>query len=204
MTKLRLLGIEFIRALSSYAVVLVHSGDETWKLPIDTAAIQFRLQFYFGVPFFLAVSFYFLTTKIELIYSPKFWISKVQRILIPYALWSSIFLVFRIAIFTATNKTARLQHLIADPLSVIFLGGASYHLYFLPLLFVGTLLILTAPLLTRFKIDNLTMIFIVTLAIVFYSLMESSGNGFQLGETNTAFKSLIDALNIDIQQYPLL
>jgi hypothetical protein len=49
MGKARLLGIELFRGISTYAVILVHSGDETWNLPSSAAAIEFRYHFYFAV-----------------------------------------------------------------------------------------------------------------------------------------------------------
>jgi peptidoglycan/LPS O-acetylase OafA/YrhL len=204
MKESRLLGIELIRILASYAVVLVHSGDETWNLPIDAAAIQFRLFFYFGVPFFLITSFYFLTAQKKQVYCLGFWKVKVQRLLVPYAIWSGIFLIARAVIFTATDRSPRLQQLISDPLQLILFGGASYQLYFLPMLFVGTLLILTKPLMTKFQVNTASTIFLATLAVICYSLLENSGNGFHLGETDLAFEGASRVLNIDLQQAPLL
>ena len=87
----KLLGVELIRGLATYAVVLVHSGDQTWGIPIDPMAIDFRLFFYFAVPFFLTAAFYFMTANPAIGYSMKFWQSRVARILVPYIIWSMIF-----------------------------------------------------------------------------------------------------------------
>ena len=62
----RLVGIDLCRGLAAFAVILVHSGDETWGLPISSQAIEFRYLFYYAVPFFLAASFYFGTKKSSL------------------------------------------------------------------------------------------------------------------------------------------
>ncbi len=204
MKKPKLLGIEFIRGVSTYAVILVHSGDETWGLSIDNTAINFRLFFYFAVPFFLAAAFYFMTANPAISYSVKFWRSRVDRILVPYIIWSTIFFISRIIIFTVNHKTERLNQFFQDPLSIIFLGGASYHLYFLPLLLTGTLLVLLMPLLERLKITSLGLLAIAMFSIYFYNLLEISGNGFQLGEPSNAFENLTSNLNIDIEQYPWL
>ncbi len=204
MNKVKLLGIEFIRILASYAVVLVHSGDETWGIPIDKSASDFRLFFYFGVPFFLALSFYLLTTKVDFVYSAKFWKSKAQRILVPYAVWTVLFFSSRAVTFQLTHKTERLQQLYQDPLSIIFCGGSSYHLYFLPLIFIGFLLVLIIPVLDKFKINNLGLMVCTSLSIALYSWLEISGNGFQLGAHSLAFKSILDRSSIDIDRYPLL
>ena len=170
----KLLGIELVRGLSTYAVILVHSGDQTWGLPIDPTAIQFRLFFYFAVPFFLATAFYFLPTKPDVVYSAKFWRSKVERILIPYVVWSAIFFIFRVVVFSLGRKPERLQQLFQDPLSIIFFGGASYHVYFLPLLATGTLLVLSIPLLARWRINTLGLMSIAIVSTVLYTLLEAS------------------------------
>jgi peptidoglycan/LPS O-acetylase OafA/YrhL len=200
----KLLGIELIRGLSTYAVVLVHSGDQTWGLPIDSSAIQFRLFFYFAVPFFLAVAFYFMTAKPEIVYSAKFWRSKVERILIPYAVWTGIFFIFRVILFTSAHQFARLQQLLQDPLSIIFFGAASYHLYFLPMLLTGTLLVLLMPLFKILKINIFGILLFAILSVTGYVLLKVSGNAFQLSEMSTAFQGLTDSLKIDIHRYPLL
>ncbi len=203
MKERKLLGIELCRGLSTYAVILVHSGDETWGLPIDSSAIIFRFDFYFAVPFFLATAFYFMTSKPDVAYSSKFWESRFERILIPYAIWSFIFLISRVVIFTLSKKADRLQQLLQDPLSITFLGGASYHLYFLPLLFAGSSLVLLAPIIKKSNISKFGLIILSTLSIILYHLLESSGNSFQLG-TNIAFKSLLDFGSIKIEQQPIL
>jgi peptidoglycan/LPS O-acetylase OafA/YrhL len=203
MTKGKLLGIEFFRGLSTYAVILVHSGDETWGLPISPEAITFRMLFYFAVPFFLATAFYFMTAKPEIAQSSKFWRSRVERLVVPYMVWSAIFLVSRIVIFTLGNKPDRIQQLLQDPLSLIFLGGASYHLYFLPLLLAGTSLTLLMPLINRLRIGKYNLIFLSIVSMFIYYLMEASGNSFQLG-TNIAFQSLLNSLQTVPEQHPLL
>jgi len=201
MSKTRFLGIEFGRGLSTYAVILVHSGDETWGLPISSIAIEFRHLFYFAVPFFLATAFYFVTTKSEIGYSRKFWQSRVERILIPYVTWSMLFLISRVIVFTLTHKPNRVQQLLQDPLSLVFMGGVSYHLYFLPLLFAGTVLTLLMPLLDRLKVRGYRLGLISMLGVSLYWLLEATGNSFQLGE-DIAFEKLLGAWGINFEQYP--
>jgi hypothetical protein len=97
-----------------------------------------------------------------------------------------------------------LQQLYQDPLSLIFCGSSSYHLYFLPLLFVGFLLVSIVPVLDKFKINNLGLMVLASLSIALYSWLEISGNGFQLGAHSLAFKNILDRSSIDIDRYPLL
>jgi peptidoglycan/LPS O-acetylase OafA/YrhL len=203
MNNQKLLGIELCRGLAAYAVILVHSGDENWGLATDPNAIAFRLNFYFGVPFFLAVAFYFLTAKPEIAYSAKFWRSRFDRIVVPYAIWSTIFLILRAIVFTASDRTDRLQELLTDPLSIVFFGGASYHLYFLALLLAGTSLILLVPLLHKLKVSNLGLLLLSILSVAIYNWLETSGNSFHLGP-DVAFESLLTTWQINLQTQPLL
>lgn len=144
----RLLGIDLCCVIAAYAVIQVHSGDETSGLPLSHSAISFRLLFYFAVPFFLAVSFLFSVRKSSNSDSWIFWSSKVNRILIPYISWSLLYLVIRATFFSAKGDFFSVKSLLGDPLSLIFFGGTSYQLYFLPLLLTETLLI---PLIYRLE-----------------------------------------------------
>lgn len=199
----RFLGIELCRGLSTYAVILAHSGDETWGIPILNNAIEFRLHFYFAVPFFLAAAFFFMTAKPEIAYSQRFWKSRLERIVIPYIIWSFIFLISRVIVFTLSKKFDRLQQLLQDPLSISFFGGASYHLYFLPLLMAGTFLMFSIKLFANPKINTFGLISFAMVSIIFYYLLEVTSNSFQLGN-NIAFQALCSNWNINLEQNPLL
>jgi peptidoglycan/LPS O-acetylase OafA/YrhL len=144
-----------------------------------------------------------MTSKPEIAYSSKFWKSRFERLLIPYAIWSSIFLISRVVFLTLSKKNDRLEQLLQDPLPIFFFGGASYHLYFLPLLFAGTSLVLLIPFIEKIKIRKLGLILLSVLSIILYTILESSGNSFQLG-TNLAFQSFLNLESINIEQHPLL
>lgn len=203
MKKARLLGVELCRGLATYTVILVHSGDETWGIPVDPSAVTFRLLFYFAVPYFLATAFYFMTANPEIGKSSKFWRSRVERIVIPYACWTAIFLISRVIVFTLSHKPDRLQQLLQDPVSIIFLGGASYHLYFLPLLLAGTSLVLLMPLLTKLKVGKYGLLCFSVVSVFLYHLLEVSGNSFQLG-ANVAFQSLLNSWQMTPEKYSLI
>ena len=186
----RLLGIDLCRGIAAYAVVLVHSGDETWGVPISEAAVQFRLMFYFAVPFFLATAFYFLTRKPTIDLSPKFWRSRIERIVIPYAVWSVIYLIVRSLFFLIARKPDRLSEFFQDPLALVFFGGASFQLYFLPLLLAGTSLLLVVKHLIERKVSLLALAVLISMSIAINEMIDATGNGFQLGE-GIAFSSLL-------------
>jgi fucose 4-O-acetylase-like acetyltransferase len=142
MNKQRLIGLDLCRGIAAFAVIVVHSGDENWGLPVSPWADFFRLSFYFAVPYFLFTSFYFMVKKPNIGYSIDFWKSRLARLAIPYIAWCLIYLALRLVFFLKSNQPERIQQLLADPLATIFLGTASFHLYFLPLLIVGSFLLL--------------------------------------------------------------
>jgi peptidoglycan/LPS O-acetylase OafA/YrhL len=199
----RLLGIDLIRGIAAYAVIFLHSGDESWGLPISQAAISLRLLFYFAVPFFLATSFFFLTSRAEIDTSPRFWRSRIDRILIPYAVWTIIYLIFRSAFFFESQQMDRFWNLLRDPLAIFCFGGASYHLYFLPLLFTGTFLVIIAKYLQQIRINRIFIGCLAILSLVVYEWLTKSGNSFHLNP-NTAFKGLSQTNGWEINDFPLL
>lgn len=200
--KRRLLGIDLCRGLAAFAVVVVHSGDETWGVPVSYWALQFRLLFYFAVPFFLAVSFFFTTQNLNKNIPRQFWKTKFQRILIPYAVWSIFYIVFGAIFYLLTNQSDRLNQLWQDPIAVIFFGSASYHLYFLPLLFSGTLLVfLTNKLIAR-KNGTIAIAFLAIFSIITNEIIAQSGNLFQLNPP-IAFPSLLNLIEYNSINYQI-
>ncbi len=189
----RLLGIDLCRGIAAYAVILVHSGDETWGVPVDRSAAEFRQLFYFAVPFFLATSFYLTTRKSTINTSWSFWFSRIERILIPYAFWSLFYLISKLIIFSLTHQPEAINNLIKDPLAIIFFGGASYHLYFLPLLFSGYFLLSLGQYLRARKISTKKLIILSCLSTLIYHLILISNNSFILGP-NLAFSGLLNLL----------
>lgn len=201
--KPRLLGIDLCRGLAAFAVIVVHSGDETWGVPVSSWALQFRTLFYFAVPFFLAVSFFFTTRNVGDNVSVKILRTKSQRILIPYAIWSLFYLIFGTIYFSLTNQSDRLNELIQDPLAIILLGSASYHLYFLPLLFAGILLIFPVNNLLKRKngIKIIALLFI--LSIIINQITVWSGNSFSLNPP-VAFPNLLNSAEFNPISYQIV
>jgi peptidoglycan/LPS O-acetylase OafA/YrhL len=191
--KQRLSGIDLSRGIAAYAVIQVHSGDETWGLPIEPSAIAFRVLFYFAVPFFLAASFFFSTGKASSCTSWSFWKSRIERIAIPYAVWSLLYVIVRFAFFSLKGDVSKRQALLHDPFSIAFFGGASYHLYFLPLLFAGTFLIFLIYYLEKYKIGLPGLTIVAGLSILLEMALVRSGNEFQLGRY-IAFEGLANAI----------
>ena len=186
----RLNGIDLCRGLAAFAVILVHSGDETWGVPISEAAISFRQLFYFAVPFFLAASFYFGTRKLPLKLDRSFWVKKFKRIVLPYLLWSTFYVVMKTIIFSLSNETAEVKRLLANPISLVFFGGASYHLYFIPLLLAGLVLFYFVNYLTKLPNQTVVLGCSALFSLIIYQLLLDTGNDFNLG-TASAFPGLL-------------
>lgn len=190
----RLVGVDLCRGLAAFAVILVHSGDESWGLPISSQAIQFRHLFYYAVPFFLAAGFYFGTKKSPLKIDRHFWQKKFQRIVVPYLLWSIFYVVSKTVVFALSGDRARLQELLADPIAIAFLGSASYHLYFIPLLLAGTSLLYLTNYLRARKDSGFLLILLSIVSLGIYQLLLMSNNDFNL-DSYTAFPGLLSLVN---------
>ena len=199
----RLVGIDLCRAIAAFAVILVHSGDETWGLPIDERAIQFRHLFYFAVPFFLAASFYFGVKKMPLVLDRSFWQKKFQRIVVPYLLWSIFYVISKTAVFLATSDKEQVQQLLSDPVAIIFFGAASYHLYFIPLLLSGTILLYLANYLSAQNNSFWTLSAFSIFSLITYQLLIVSKGDFDLG-SYTAFPELLELGSFNSILYQLL
>jgi hypothetical protein len=105
-------------------------------------------------------------------------------------------LIARSILFSVSHQSERLQQLFQDPLAIIFFGGASYHLYFLSLLFTGSFSIVIAYYLVKQRVDLKVIIFLLVLSLVIYQLNLDSGNAFQLG-SYTAFQNFLNSVFVD-------
>ncbi len=186
----RLLGIEIVRGVAVFAVVLSHSGDGTWG-EMSKGVEYLRTFFSFHVPFFLAASFYFLSKKVKSEDASSYSITslkrRIQRILVPYVIWSLIFLIIRCVFFIIDGDHERIIKIFDDPISILFLGGASYHLYFLPLLICGTVeFYIINKLIKDWTLFNSLLLSITGWILNF--AISATGNQFQLGP-NIAFEN---------------
>ena len=192
----RLIGVDLCRGLAAFAVILVHSGDESWGLPISDRAIQFRYLFYYAVPFFLAASFYFNTRKLPVKLDLNFWQKKWQRVILPYLLWSLFYVISKTVVFTLNGNSNEVQELLADPIAIIFLGAASYHLYFMPLLLTGIALLYLSNYFIERQDSIAFLSLLLLVAIISYQLLMLSGNDFDLG-AYLAFPQLLQYVAAD-------
>jgi len=196
----RLLGIDLCRGLAAFAVILVHSGDRSWGIPISDSAIQLRHSFYFAVPFFLATSLYFTTQKNLSNFTLYFWQKRLKRIIVPYLLWSIFYLISKSIVFWFSNDNSQISKLFSDPLSIIFFGGASYHLYFLPLLLSGTVWLYLVKYIKKMSILSLVLWLIFSISI--YQALFLTDNSFEM-DSYIAFSDIIHLIPSGNWFYPI-
>lgn len=185
--KLRLTGIDLLRGIATYAVVILHSDEGITVEPPGWAAIvQFSS---FAVPFFLATSFYLAIDRLYLSdrqYNLKL---RLTRLLIPYGFWSIAYLLQKTIKYAIKNDFDKLLDLLQDPIALIFFGGAAFHLYFLPLLLAGTVANQWTERLIKNKINIQYLVLLAIVSLIAYELLLLSKNSFRL-DLYTAFQEL--------------
>lgn len=134
----RLLGVDLLRGLAAYGVVLIHSlGNQ----PRAESTERFVALFLgFAVPYFLAVSLFLTVGRLLASGHRGFLRGRLERLVVPYLVWTLIFVAFRSLLYVATGRRNDLRSLLTSPLPLLFLGEASAQLYFIPLLIVGELM----------------------------------------------------------------
>jgi len=196
--KHRSTGIDLFRGIAAYAVIVIHA-EHNAAIPGSWAAklVHFSL---LAVPFFLAASFYLTINSVYVKgckYSLK---TRINRIIIPCWIWSAIYILERVS-ESLILKNVAINVIFQDPLAIIFFGLAAYHLYFLPLLLAGNVVVKFIFRLIKAKVHVLILFFAAS--IFAYNLCLASGNSFQLS-TGTAFQALLALILPDGNKNPLL
>ena len=133
----RLEGFDLLRAVAILGVVWIHG--------CDTSAWAFRMSRYAAaaVPIFILISFYLLQRSI--LRNPEadggqLLRRRLKRLIPPYAVWSAAYLLVRML----RHRLLPAEHGAGgfDLVSVLWLGGASYQLYFIAALIYWSLLAL--------------------------------------------------------------
>jgi peptidoglycan/LPS O-acetylase OafA/YrhL len=185
----RLIGIDLFRGLAVLAVAILHVVDggsidsiAGWRQITDFAM--------FAVPFFLALSFYLAIEKLYLAPQPYPLGARLTRLLLPYVCWSAAYLIYKLVKYGAAGEASKLVNLFADPLALLCFGGAAFHLYFLPLIAVGTVQIKLLDLarFTSRSWQGLALFGLVSL--LGYEILLRTGNEYQLS-VSCAFQPLL-------------
>lgn len=187
----RSIGIDLFRGLAILAVAILHVDGGIKVLPVGWSRItDFAL---FAVPFFLALSFYLAIDKLYASSQPYPLRSRLARLLIPYSFWSAFYLVYKVIKYGIGGEPSKLANLFQDPLSLLCFGGTAFHLYFLPLLAVGTVLIKFLEWAISKKISLKGLVLLCLVSCLSYEILLRSGNEYQIG-INQAFQPLLAAV----------
>lgn len=188
--KHRLLGIDLARGIAVFAVIFIHSPFD--HVPYNPGSMVFKNMFLFAVPFFLATAFYFYALKPSAVMTWEFFQSRFQRIMIPCLLWSLIYFCIQFMILWRSHKTEKLTALLADPVGIIFLGGAYGHLYFLPLLFSGTALTILGYYLHKSRVNISILAVLTAFSLALYKVLLDLDLLFRWDQP-FAFRALLDS-----------
>lgn len=123
----RIIGIDVFRFFAIVGVVFIHASDKT------TLGNAFDLSSRFSVPFFFIVAGYFAGLRPDLSFSRTLR-SVAKRIILPYLVWLSLYVVY--SGYDLWQLTS-----IRNLASLLIYAGPGWHLWFLPSLAFGTLML---------------------------------------------------------------
>lgn len=130
------LAVELGRALAAFGVVMIHTPLGRGSTLSDSAATCISA-FFFVVPFFLSVSFYYGWLSAGKRSGKEIAAGRWRKLAGPYLGWTLIYVVARLGIYFARHDEASAGALLADPVDWLFFGHAAVHLYYVPLLAAG-------------------------------------------------------------------
>lgn len=184
----RLIGLDLLRGIAVFAVVLLHADEGIAQPPpLWSALLSFAE---FAVPFFLATAFYLAVGRMAETAKPYPLRSRVVRLLLPYLIWSALYTFYKILKYWVANKPDQLVELYHDPIALVFLGGAAFHLYFLPLLMIGSLWLPLLQSVIRRPLSPATIVLGGVASLALYGGLWASGNAFHL-KSYMAFQALV-------------
>jgi hypothetical protein len=145
----RLIGIDYLRVLATFAVVILHA-DEGIEIKSPVWSLLTKLAD-FAVPFFLLTSFFFTLRSVLQNTQIYNWRLRILRLMIPFFSWCLIYLIWRVVRYILSDRLDQIQDTVKEIPSLLILGqtGFAFHLYFLPLLLMGNLVIILTVWLIR-------------------------------------------------------
>lgn len=144
-----------------------------------------------------------MTCKLNADFSLNSYKRRFRRILIPYMVWTVIYLIAKIIMFSALHQQEQLKNLLKDPFAIIFTGDASFHLYYLPLLLAGTSLIIFGSLFTKPKIGLKILASLSLVSLILYNLLITTGNSFLLVK-DMAFENFFKMISFNVYTHHIL
>lgn len=189
----RLLGLDLLRGAAVIGVILLHADEWNGIEQLPAGWLSWVALSLFAVPFFLAASFYLAVSKfIEQPERPFSLGPRLRRLLIPYVVWSGIYLLYKIARYGLLGDWDVLRSITSDPILIIFVGGAGFHLYFLPLLMTGTVLLKSLSGSVKYKLKGITGLIFFILSLSLYELVIQTGNTVDVS-SGSAFNGWLES-----------
>jgi peptidoglycan/LPS O-acetylase OafA/YrhL len=173
-------SFDIFRAFAAWGVILIHTGLLCDNKVSRSVGV---LQSFFScaVPFFLVTAFYFAARRENRgDWTPwkEFIVARARRLLIPFLLWDVIYSSLRAGLYITAHHSEKLRELLVDPVAIL-ISGTGVMLYFLPLLFVGLMVLhFVAPSLRKLSGARLACLLIILLVVK--SVVDITGNRFQL------------------------
>jgi peptidoglycan/LPS O-acetylase OafA/YrhL len=132
-------AVDAVKLLAMFGVVIIHLAPST-----PAAELMSQLFSAFAVPFFLMISLYYFMGKLSGSGALSVSALRLDRLYIPYAVWTIIYLALRIFKYQVQHKSLEL-----DFIPALFYGGSGVQMYFLPLLLLFQFLVLGVFLMLR-------------------------------------------------------
>ncbi len=137
--KNRMIHFDLLRILACFSVVVLHCGGVFWyDWPVDSnvwlAANSYDALFRFGVPIFVMISGALFLAPDKTLDWKRLYRHNILKLLILFALWSSVYGLLDIYKMSAFGKLSTKQ-------MILELLYGRYHLWFLPML-VGIYMLL--------------------------------------------------------------
>ena len=130
----------------------------------------------FAVPYFLVTSLFFVFIKLEGANNGLWSVLRCQRILFPYIAWTLIYVVMRLVKYCVTGGS-----LGEDYLNILLFGASGVQMYYLPLLFLFQVLIVSFYVILKTAHEQATRACLTIVAATLFGLygMRSGALGFK-------------------------
>lgn len=158
-------SVDTLKFIAAFGVIIIHLAPST-----ELAEKVTRIFSIIAVPFFLFISLHFFFNKTVAISKFSIRVFNLDRLLVPYLIWSIIYSLMRYVKYQLTNDPNTL-----DAIGVIFFGQAAVHLYFVPLL-VAFQAIALVPILILRSGRYKYLAIVIFLSVLVYSLAGTSNN----------------------------
>jgi peptidoglycan/LPS O-acetylase OafA/YrhL len=157
MERVRNSSIDAAKLLAAFGVVMIHLAPST-----PVAELITRIFLSFAVPFFLTIALYYFIEKAANMERVPVSRLRLDRILIPYLVWTLIYLALRLIKYRAQHKALEM-----DIIPALFYGGTAVQMYFLPLLLLFQAQALAVILIWRGMSGRLAGVLVLIGAIAF-------------------------------------